>query len=351
MSTKFSIRLLALGGMAAGVLGLATGSASAQVIPPEIQASINATTTAVISAVTRPTSPFVTGIAAEIQPNTCGAAPWVRGSGGLVSSTTAGATVDVRYGSALVAADVGCFNMNGSGFDLTAGAELGKLWATGNQPATPSAYATLDQTFLAGYITAAKGGFAGDVEVRREWNTFTAQGLGGVGIPDGTQLNVDRTIVNAGASYAIPFANNFSFIPAAGLSYLHTDAASVTLPAGTASIAADDGLIGYIGATLATTIVLPDQASALQPFATATYYHDFGTDLTGTFTPAGGGAPITAQLSGLGDYGELSLGINYVKVLDGPGAPRQFSATLRGDAKFNGTFHGFNVTAQARLQF
>lgn len=333
---------------AAAVLG-GTGAASAQVVAPQIQAALNATTAAVISAVSRPTSPFVTGLATEVDANTCGIGPWTRANAGYLRAGSGGTTIDVRYGGILGAADLSCFNINGSGLDLSAGAEVGKLWGIGNDVAAPTASATLDQTFFGGYLTAAKGPISGAVEVRRELNTFTAQGLlPGFGIPDGTQLQVNRTIVNAAASYNIELQDGISLVPSAGISVISTDGGTTTVGASSLTLNPSVGAVGFVSGTLAKVIVLADQKSALQPFATASYYHDFGLGLTGSVTT--GGVTTTGAVPGPGSYGELSLGINYVKLIEG-GGPRQFSATLRGDAKFNGNFYGLSVTGQARVQF
>ncbi|RNF34465.1 hypothetical protein [Paracoccus methylarcula] len=55
----------------------------------------------------------------------------------------------------------------------------------------------------------------------------------------------------------------------------------------------------------------------------------------------------------LGTYGEVSLGANYVKVLQpGPGLrPRQFSASARLDARTGDGLESVGLTGQLRLQF
>ena len=96
-----------------------------------------------------------------------------------------------------------------------------------------------------------------------------------------------------------------------------------------------------------------DGRSLLNYFATGTYYEDFADPVATTFTPVAGDATRSTS-DNLGAYGEVSVGVSYIKILtpkQGGRAPRQFSASARADARFSSTLSGASITAQARWQF
>ena len=64
----------------------------------------------------------------------------------------------------------------------------------------------------------------------------------------------------------------------------------------------------------------------------------------------------TAQLpistEPLGDFGELSVGLSYIKILDGQvGNAKQLNASARIDGRFSEDVEALSLTAQIRLQF
>ena len=111
--------------------------------------------------------------------------------------------------------------------------------------------------------------------------------------------------------------------------------------------------------TVARTQILPSGTSALNYFATATIYNDFASDTDSDFFEAVDalgapvGSPLTSSSSNLGAYGELSIGLNYTKLLEPGriGAARQFDASIRIDGRLSGDLDSLGLTAQARLQF
>ena len=95
--------------------------------------------------------------------------------------------------------------------------------------------------------------------------------------------------------------------------------------------------------------------SALQSFATATYYKDFADPAVSWLVNSANPDFESQRLlsDNLESYGEVSIGANYVKVLDpgGPGRPRQFSTSARIDARFGDSVDSVGVTGQLRWQF
>jgi hypothetical protein len=110
----------------------------------------------------------------------------------------------------------------------------------------------------------------------------------------------------------------------------------------------------FIGATLGRTIVDLAASAASNHFVTATYYMDHGGSRSSVFTsPAGAGAgQATLSTGEIGNFGEISVGTAYVKVLNSnPGSVRQFNASVRTDFRFGGEVDGTSLTGQMRLQF
>lgn len=117
--------------------------------------------------------------------------------------------------------------------------------------------------------------------------------------------------------------------------------------------------IGFVSLTLAKSQVLPDETSAISYFGTSTLYEDFASGTRSNYFPTldGNGAPVGDPLSStssnLGAYGEISIGLNYTKLLnEGRAIPaRQLDASVRLDSRFSDKIDSWGVTAQVRLQF
>jgi hypothetical protein len=65
------------------------------------------------------------------------------------------------------------------------------------------------------------------------------------------------------------------------------------------------------------------------------------------------GTQQAVETENLGTFGEVSAGVNYIKILEGgsAGNPRELTATLRGDFKFSDQLLAGGLTASLRLQF
>jgi hypothetical protein len=313
--------------------------------------------------VNRPSSPFVGGLAAQVDPGYCGLGPWARMTGGTatasgVSSTTSGpafsdsSTVDIAYVGGQFGLDLSCFNMGNSGIDMAFGVIGGFNGGSSTQAVTAPASVTMadfDQSFAGIYATIAKGDFAADIQARGDFTDYTFNNPSI--LLTNAALHTDRYSVSGSASYRLA-AGEYNVIPTVGFSASQTTASTLTFD-DTSTLKPDDSnsYIGFAGATLNKVIVLPDGATAIVPFLTATAYDDFAPNPTSVFTNSGGGT-LGLETQNLGMFGELSAGINFVNVLDDSnGGPKQFNASIRADAKFSDRVHGFGVTAQARAQF
>jgi hypothetical protein len=307
--------------------------------------------------VNRPSSPFVSGLAADVPPTYCGPGVWGRTTAGAVQATgttsapptfTGNAKVSMVYAGAQFGIDLACFNIKESGIDVAIGAIGGTNAGASSQPVAGlgTTTASFQQGYLGAYATLGKGNFSADVQARADFTGYTFNNpsimLNNAG------LSTTRYTLSGSASYAIP-VKDLNIVPTAGFSASHTTASSLTFtPGRTLTPDPSNSLVGFVGATLAKTIILPDQVSAVTPFATATVYQEFIANSTATFSDAGATQTITS--SNLGTIGEVSLGLNYVKVMEGNG-PKQINATIRADGRFSGNLLGGGITAQIRAQF
>ena len=302
----------------------------------------NSSSVGLLGVVNRPDSPFVTGLGAQSPANSCSPGLWSRGNGD--STRTKGANaVQLNSATAEFGGDLSCFNMNGSGLDMSVGVIGGKGWAVGTAEGVDGQI-NLDNTFYGLYGTFSSGALSGDLQVRGDHTNYASAGI--VGVPDGTSITTDRLGASGSLQYAVKLADDLALIPAIGFDISQTTASSLTLSGNTISLDPIEGRVGYVGATLAKTILQPDGKSVLVPFVTGTYYADFSPAVTGNINGS------AFSLNGSGSFGEVSAGVNYAKLLDdAPGGVKQLSATLRVDAKFNDSFTGAGITGQARLQF
>ena len=115
-----------------------------------------------------------------------------------------------------------------------------------------------------------------------------------------------------------------------------------------------DSNVGFLSASIANTVIRPDEISLLSYFGTATIYNDFASDRT-AFFDSGVSASGARELAieNLGAYGEVSVGVNYLTLLSPgqAGNARQLNASLRVDARFSSDIESYGITGQLRLLF
>ncbi|PKQ10569.1 MAG: hypothetical protein CVT70_18950, partial [Alphaproteobacteria bacterium HGW-Alphaproteobacteria-1] len=333
--------------------------------------------------VNRPSSPFVSGLAAEGE--ACGYGTWARTTGGSAdldgdTTTRAGTfsnSVSIDYVGLQGGVDFACFNAADGGWDLGFGGFAGFNTGDSTQPIfaftpgpggfVPGAQigridTDFDQNYVGLYLTAARGSFVSELQLRYETTDFdiseTAPGGGGLGVFD---QNFDSTgyTISGSVSYILPVneAMGLTFVPTAGFSYSSADTDDITL-AGAANgrIVFDDTetQIGFIGGTLSRAQLLPGGDKAWNYFVTGTVYHDFADDTKARFIDGGAaGAVENISSSNIGTYGELSIGAGFVQILEPGmfGKGRQFNANIRLDGRYGEDIDGWGITAQARVQF
>ncbi|MFT7311723.1 MAG: fibronectin-binding autotransporter adhesin, partial [Paracoccaceae bacterium] len=111
--------------------------------------------------------------------------------------------------------------------------------------------------------------------------------------------------------------------------------------------------IAFAGVTAANTVIGAQGDSAFSRFVTATVYNDFSDERESIVTLGGGSGNAISQFTeNLGTFGEVSLGLSYIKILDGQvGSAKQLNASVRLDTRFSNQVDATSITAQVRLQF
>ncbi|WP_299840663.1 hypothetical protein [uncultured Paracoccus sp.] len=338
------------------------------------------------SVVNRPTSPFVPGLATDAGDKKCGPGAWARAVAGHATATgrsrsgdvAAASEIEANYRGLQFGGDLACFENSVKGWNVALGVLGGVNDGSTTQPVfinnstDPNSTSGLLTSINRGefrqvyggiYATATRDRLSLDLQVRRERTEFTIDNQP-VGDNDGLQLatpdfDSNATTISGSLSYAYDLPRDgWMFVPTAGFAFSNLSVEKITFTTGdTLQIEDSKNRVGFIGGTLSKTFINPDKNSAIYAFGTATVYKDFAGDTNSVYTMVGADGSVfrtdSLSSSNLGTYGELSLGANYLKVLDTgrAGAPRQFNASIRVDGRTGDVLDSYGVTAQVRFQF
>ena len=354
-----------------------------------LAAGVGLTQSVVGSIINRPTSPYVTDYVgysgesrnrAKRQADTsrpCGPGGWARISAGQADvdgsfsssgSAPVGSNLSLDYYGIQTGGDIACFDDRFGGYDMAFGLIAGYNAGDTFSASTEADISTdFSQAYAGLYATASRGSFFADLQLRFENIDYEASIVDNIAangtIQTISDFSTSGTTVSGsvGYSWQIPSVEGLSFVSTAGFSYSDFETDPITIestlsgggPAPDSTLQLQDSSIelGFVSATLARSRVLPDQLSAINYFGTVTYYNDFADNPTATLTESGSTTNI--ELSNLGSYGEVSLGVNYIRLLDsgGDGAPRQLSAAARVDYRSGDAVDSYGITGQVRLQW
>lgn len=343
-----------------------------------IAANMSLTQSMISTVVNRPSSPFVSGLATG---EACTSGGFARGTFGR--ATVSGKSdngvsnlpseVSSRYRGLQAGWDQGCYDGRFGGWDLAFGAMVGLSAGSTRQNVflvdpdnltlltdtlTSVTTTNFDQTSFGSYVAARKGKLTADIQLRYDDTSFELTdtpeyGFVGLGL-DKTPYDSKALTLSTRVNYAFDLnENGLSFVPTAGLSYTRTKNSTITFAEGeTLAIQDFNTSIGFIGGTIAQTTIAPSGTAGTTAFVSAVYYNDFADDRVSVFTDNGGGTQdITTN--NLGGFGEASIGLNYVSILDnGPAGAKQLNANIRADARFGPhVSDSYSLTAQVRLSF
>lgn len=339
-----------------------------------VAASAAMTQSLIGTIVNRPTSPFVSGLAAE---ESCSHGGYIRATGGKADvhgeSTSNGLTTGSDIGSSFWGVqggyDFGCFDGRFfNGWDGAGGLMLGHNSGSTDQllfsdasslsTVTGALGTEFSQDYIGLYLAGAKDRLSADLQLRYDQTNFDLSEQTFSGTPigfDGLSYSTKATTLGGRVNYRFDLneEKGLNIIPTAGLNLTTVSGNSLTLAGG--DVLEIDGytsVVGFVGATVTKTMIAEDGATAKVAFVSANYYQDFGGDRTATLFSGADTLPV--DVTSIGGFGELSVGLNYVKVLD-PGAfgpAKQFNASIRADARLGSNVSGaYSVTAQVRLSF
>ena len=337
--------------------------------------SVAAMQTILETIVNRPTSPFVTGLGAQIEDKECGIGSWARATGGNVDTTLSSrnniglieSSFDVTYAGVQVGVDYGCSYFEPGNWNLSGGFMLGYNRGSAQQAIVQGNVAAFNtdtdftQSFAGAYMVATKayetGAFSGDLQVRVEESDFSITSIdAGATAPsefDAANFKMDTVVLSGSASYAVPLKNDLTLIPAIGFAVAKSSSGELRANVGAATdrVVPDDHVstIGFISSTLSRTNILGELSYSRQ-FVTATYYKDFSDNRTGQYFGVGGNQPLSTD--GIDGFGEVSAGYQFSKLLEGQiGNAKQVTANIRADYKFGQDLSALSLTADARIQF
>lgn len=334
------------------------------------------------SVINRPTSPFVTGVAYDPAANPCSVGSWGRAMGG--HATANGATgnsvsrvsseISADYYGMQVGTDLACFDNRFGGWNLAFGVVGGVNQGNTYQPvyavdSTNSQQLTrqlasynktdFTQTYAGVYMTANRDAFQADLQYRLENTDFeiknTAVTGTGLGLSTSDFSSKAHTL-SGSLSYAFPLGESgYTVVPTAGFAWSRFSTDSIDFDDGY-RIDFEDGerKVGFVGATIARSFINERDNSALYAYTTGTYYKDFADPMVSIFSREGSADDFPAQRltsDNLRSYGEISLGMNYVKIIGGKTKPRQLSTGARIDARFGDGLDSIGVSGQFRWQF
>jgi fibronectin-binding autotransporter adhesin len=332
------------------------------------------------SVVNRPSSPFVSGLASE---EGCSQGGYFRGTYGKANVTGTSfngvrsqeTELAASYGGVQAGWDFGCNDGRFfDGWDGTFGALIGyNTGSTEQNVVVPSGIGNgtvvtsvtktdFDQTYVGAYAAFNKDRLTADVQVRMERSKFTLNetvigNFTGLGLDD-TKFDAKSFNVTGRVSYRMDVNadSGISFVPTAGFSYSRTGASALDFDGGERlEMAAFNSFVGFAGGTLAKTTINEAGDAGTTLFVGGNYYHDFAGDRDSLFKYDVNDESTWQNITtdSIGGFGEISFGVNYVKILDnGPGGAKQLNANIRVDGRFGENIsNAASLTGQFRLSF
>jgi autotransporter-associated beta strand protein len=343
-----------------------------------VAASAALTQSLIGTIVNRPTSPFVSGLAAE---ETCSHGGYFRATSGKANvdggSTAFGNFTPTSLGSSFWGVqggyDFGCFDGRFfNGWDGAMGVMVGynagstdqMLFSNLSTPTTATGQLTTDfsQDYIGLYLAGGKDRLSADLQLRYDSTSFDISEIAFGSNPevglDGASYSTKSTTLGTRLNYRMDVneAKGINFVPTIGFNVTRVGGDMITLTGGeTLELQSYTTFVGFVGGALTQTKIADDGTAATTTFVSGNYYQDFSGDRTALFDLDGaGGSPAEeVSVASIGGFGELSLGVNYVRVLEeGPAGAKQLNASIRADARFGeNVSDAYSVTAQVRLSF
>jgi opacity protein-like surface antigen len=315
-------------------------------------------------------------------PDQPGGGIWARGVGGHSTFDTTATAGNISFGTP-VAGNVVCntrtiadfaglqlgadiARLNVGGWNIHTGSTIGYLGlkAKDGTPAglnPPASFSDSLQIPFAGlYFAASRGGFLIDGQVR--WTFFQNDVSDSNHGMSGQRFDARSVSVTGNVGYNYNLGNQWFVEPSAGFIWSRTQVDTMNVPGTlvygyggvppwTLAINDIDSMLGRLSVRVGTTVAYDNVV--LQPFASASVFHEFQGRVTSSLTSDFGaiGMPLTPTLSSTvsvsspGTYGQFGLGVAAQVLNSG------WVSYLRGDYRTGENIEGWSVNGGLRYQF
>lgn len=294
------------------------------------------------------------------EPNQWNGGPWVRFSGGQndVSATTAAqnpngtayapSKVRTNFNGFQTGVDLGVANVENTGWNTHLGVTAGQVLLNTNDLFLSGVNSASQVPFIGIYGAVTGHGFFADFQVREDFYGLKITNPG-AGLSD-ENLNGKALAANVSAGYRWDLPESWFIEPSGALLYsqLHTDTLTVKLDptgesTGSLNFMPFNSLLGRLGFRVGTTYVLDKFQLALQPFGTASVWHEFEGDTHTNFVT--GSSIVPLAVTRIGTFGQLGLGVSGQVLQTG------LLGFVRGDWRFGENLSGYAVVGGLRYQF
>jgi opacity protein-like surface antigen len=314
-------------------------------------------------------------------PDQPGGGIWARGVGGHSTFDTTATSGNISFGSP-VAGNVVCntrtlvdfagmqigadiARLNVGGWNLHTGSTIGYLGLKARD-GTPSGLNppasfndSLQIPFAGLYFAASNGGLLIDGQVR--WTFFQNDVSDANHGMSGQRFDARSVSVTGNIGYNYNLGNRWFIEPSAGLIWSRTQVDTMNVPGTlvygfggvppwTLAVKDIDSTLGRLSVRVGTTVALDNVV--LQPFASASVFHEFqgrvASSLTSDFGAIGMNAPTlssTVSVNGPGTYGQFGLGVAAQVLNSG------WVSYLRGDYRTGDNIEGWSLNGGLRYQF
>ena len=292
--------------------------------------------------------------------NTISSGLWIRVSDG--SNTIKGGSTSIVGGVSTpgssrtigdfkgyqVGADTGLFNIQNTGMNLHLGLTAGQVFANTHdaiaaaQGGASTSTATIP--FYGAYAALTGHGLSADLSVRRDKFNMTLNNvMSSVQLLQNQAEGGSATTVAGSVAYRFDFADNVLLEPSAGLIVSRANADAVTFNGGFGTVAFNTihSTLGRFGGRVAQTYQFG--SLVVQPFATASVWHEFAGDSAALYTQGGVNGSITNTR--VGTFAQFGLGTSGQVLNTG------LVGFVRADLRAGENIHGYGFTGGLRYQF
>jgi hypothetical protein len=293
-------------------------------------------------------------------PNQWNGGPWVRFSGGQndVSATTsaqnpngtafAPSKVRTNFNGFQTGMDLGVANVENTGWNTHLGVTAGQVLLNTNDLLLAGVNSASQVPFIGIYGAVTGHGFFADFQVREDFYGLKITNPA-ANLRD-ENLNGNALAANVSAGYRWDLPQSWFIEPSGALMYsqLHTDTLAIKLDSvggstGSLNFMPFNSLLGRLGFRVGTTYVLDQYQLALQPFGTASVWHEFEGDTLTNFVS--GASIVPLAVTRIGTFGQLGLGVSGQVLQTG------LLGFVRADWRFGQNLSGYAVVGGMRYQF